>query len=397
MQSIISADSHLAIWAVLLASSAFGVYAEKKGWIKNIAGVMYTMVITAILSLVHFLPSASGDQDVAVYDFVFDYVTPMAIPMLLFSANIVKIVKESGRLIVIYLLGAVGIVIGAVISYFIVNLGPETYKVAGVFIATLVGGSVNFVAASETLDFSTSSLFTTTMAVDNFGIQFYLIFLFYLPFIKILHKYYPEFTGNNNKNAVVVDKEEKDEKDEKEENKVDIASITYVITIAAVVTVAGYYLAGLLQQLFNTSANLTLLVITILMAILASVFPGILKKLENVAFSMGMSMLYIFLAVVGAASNLKDVFLAGPGIMIFATLTLVIQFIFIMILGKIFKFSLKEIAIASCANVSGPTLSAPMAATFGAKEMVTPAVLVGILGYVIGTLLGVSVGFWLAP
>lgn len=393
MQSIISADNHLAIWAILLASSAFGVYAEKKGWIKNIAGVMYTMVITAILALVHFLPSASGDDNVAVYDFVFDYITPMAIPLLLFNANIVKIVKESGRLIVIYLIGAVGIVIGTIISFYIVNLGPETYKVAGVFIATLIGGSVNFVAAAETLDFSTSSLFTTTLAVDNFGIQFYLIFLFYLPFIKILQKYYPEFTENNNK-AVALETEENKEK---KENKVDIASITYVITVAALVTATGVWLGGLLAQLFNTSANLNLLVITILMTILASSFPAIFEKLENVAFSMGMSMLYIFLAVVGAASNIKDVFLAGPGILIFATLTLLIQFVFIMVLGKTFKFSLKEIAIASCANVSGPTLSAPMAATFNAKQMITPAVLVGILGYVIGTILGVSVGFWLAP
>ncbi len=389
MESFISADSHLAIWAVLLASSAFGVYAEKKGWIKNIAGVMITMIITAILALVHFLPSASGGKDVAVYDFVFDYVTPMAIPLLLFNANIIKIVKQSGRLIMIYLLGAAGIVIGAIISFFIVNIGPEAFKVAGVFVATLVGGSVNFVAASETLDFSTSSLFTTTMAVDNFGIQFYLIFLFYLPFVKILQKYYPEFSVT--KNNIQADEEEK------KNEKVDIASITYAISIAAVVTVVGVWLAGLLADLFNTSANLNLLVITLLMAGLASTFPKILQKLENVAFSMGMSMLYIFLAVVGAASNLKDVFLAGPKIFIFATLTLLIQFVIIMVTGKIFKFSLKEIAIASCANVSGPTLAAPMAATFGLKQMVTPAVLVGILGYVIGTILGVSVGFWLAP
>jgi len=392
MQSIISADNNLAIWAVLLGASAFGVYAEKKGWIKNIAGVMYTMVLTAILALIHFLPSASGNQNVAVYDFVFDYITPMAIPLLLFSANIIKIVKESGRLIVIYLLGAVEIVIGAIISFYVVNVGPETFKVAGVFIATLVGGSVNFVAASETLDFSTSSLFTTTMAVDNFGIQFYLIFLFYLPFIKVLQKFYPELTENNS--VIVADTSETEKE---EETKVDIASIIYAITIAAIVTVVGAWFNELLQQLFNTAANLTLLMITILMAIIVSIFPKIFKKLENVAFSIGMSMLYIFLAVVGAASNLKDVFLAGPGILIFAVLTLAIQFVFIMTLGKVFKFSLKEIAIASCANVSGPTLSAPMAAAFGAKEMVTPAVLVGILGYVIGTLLGVSVGFWLAP
>ncbi len=389
MHSLISADNHLAIWAVIMASSAFGVYAEKKGWIKNIAGVMYTMVLTAILALIHFLPSASGDKDVAVYDFVFDYVTPMAIPLLLFGANILKIIKESGRLIVIYLIGAAGIVIGSVISFFIVNVGPETFKVAGVFVATLVGGSVNFVAASETLDFSTSSLFTTTMAVDNFGIQFYLIFLFYLPFLKILQKYYPELEAKND-NAVIEENEEPGEKP-------SIGSITYAIAISALITVAGSWLGGLLAQLFNTTANLTLLVITILMAIVVSSFPKTFKKLEDIAFSLGMSMLYIFLAVVGAASNLKDVFLAGPGILIFATLTLLIQFIIIMFFGKIFKFSLKEIAIASCANVSGPTLSAPMAASFNAKNMVTPAVLVGILGYVIGTILGVSVGFWLAP
>ncbi|NOY51017.1 MAG: DUF819 family protein [Chlorobi bacterium] len=389
MGSLISADNHLAIWAVIMASSAFGVYAEKKGWIKNIAGVMYTMVLTAILALIHFLPSASGDKDVVVYDFVFDYVTPMAIPLLLFSANILKIIKESGRLIVIYLIGAAGIVIGSIISFFIVNVGPETFKVAGVFVATLVGGSVNFVAASETLDFSTSSLFTTTMAVDNFGIQFYLIFLFYLPFIKVLQKYYPELDAKNN-NAAIEETEEPGEKP-------SIGSITYAIAISALITFAGSWLGGLLAQLFNTTANLSLLVITILMAIVVSTFPKIFKKLEDIAFSLGMSMLYIFLAVVGAASNLKDVFLAGPGILIFATLTLLIQFIIIMFFGKIFKFSLKEIAIASCANVSGPTLSAPMAASFNAKNMVTPAVLVGILGYVIGTILGVSVGFWLAP
>jgi uncharacterized membrane protein len=390
MQSIISPDNHLAIWGVLMASSAFGVYAEKKGWIKNIAGVMYTMIITAVLALVHFIPYASGSEKVPVYDFVYNYITPMAIPLLLFSANIVKIIKESGRLIAIYLIGAAGIVIGAIISFYVIHLGPETFKVAGVFIATLVGGSVNFVAASHTLNFDHSSLFTTAMAVDNFGIQFYLIFLFYLPFIAILRKYYPELKD------MELDNEE-DTKEEEENSKVSIGSIVYAITIAGLATWASAWIGGLLQQWFHTKANLTLLVVTIVMTLFVSLFPKFFEKLERVAFSMGMSMLYIFLAVVGAASNIKTVFLAGPGVFMFATLTLLIQFAIIMGFGKLFKFSLKEIAIASCANVSGPTLSAPMAASFKAKNLITPAVLVGILGYIIGTLLGVSVGFWLAP
>jgi len=391
MHTIISPDNHLAIWGVLMASSAFGVYAEKKGWIKNIAGVMYTMIITAILALLHFIPYASGNVEVPAYDFVYSYVTPMAIPLLLFSANIVKIIKESGRLITIYLIGSGAIVIGAIISFFVINIGPETFKVAGVFIATLVGGSVNFVAASQTLNFDHSSLFTTAMAVDNFGIQFYLIFLFYLPFIKFLQKYYPELKD------IEEDAEENPRKETEEKEKVSIESIVYALSIAGLVTWASAWIGGLLQQLFHTKANLNLLVVTLLMTLIVSIFPKFFEKLEKVAFSMGMSMLYIFLAVVGAAPNLKAVFLAGPGIFFFATLTLVIQFVIMMGLGKIFKFSLKEIAIASCANVSGPTLSAPMAAAFKVKNLITPAVLVGILGYIIGTFLGVSVGFWLAP
>lgn len=391
MHTIISADNHLAIWGVLLASSAFGVYAEKKGWIKNIAGVMYTMIITAILALLHFIPYASGKVEVPAYDFVYGYVTPMAIPLLLFSANIVKIIKESGRLIAIYLIGAGAIVIGAIISFYVINLGPETFKVTGVFIATWVGGSVNFVAASQTLNFDHSSLFTTAMAVDNFGIQFYLIFLFYLPFIKFLQKYYPELKDIEE----VVEENPRKETEEKE--KVSIESIVYVLSIAGLATWASAWIGGLLQQLFHTKANLNLLVVTLLMTLIVSIFPKFFEKLEKVAFSMGMSMLYIFLAVVGAASNLKAVFLAGPGVFFFAVLTLLIQFAIMMGLGKVFKFSLKEIAIASCANVSGPTLSAPMAASFKAKNLITPAVLIGILGYIIGTFLGVSVGFWLAP
>ncbi len=392
MHSVISPDNNLAIWAVLMASSAFGVYAEKKGWIKNIAGVMYTMIITAVLALIHFIPYASGSEKVPVYDFVYDYIIPMAIPLLLFSANIVKIIKESGRLIAIYLIGAAGIVIGAIITFFIVHLGPETFKVAGVFIATFVGGSVNFVAASHTLNFDHSSLFTTTMAVDNFGIQFYLIFLFYLPFIKVLQKYYPKL---KEKGEVEMDEETKQK--EREREKVSIGAIVYVIAIAGLATWVSAWINGLLQQWFHTKANLTLLVVTLVMTLLVSLFPKFFEKLERVAFSTGMALLYIFLAVVGAASNIKTVFLAGPGVFIFAVLTLLIQFVIIMGLGKLFKFSLEEIAIASCANVSGPTLSAPMAASFKAKNLITPAVLVGILGYIIGTFLGVSVGFWLAP
>ena len=394
MDSFISPDNHFTLWAILLFSSAFGIYGEKKGWFGKISGVIFTVILVAILAMLHIIPSASDRNiQVPVYNFVFKYVTPMAIPLLLFNANIIRIVKESGRLIILYLLGALGIILGAVISFFVIEIGPEAYKVAGVWIATLVGGSVNFVAAAETLDFSTSSLFTTTIAVDNFAIQFYLFFLFFLPSISFLGKYFVDYKEEQEeKTEIPVEKTE-----ENKQHKTDLASITYVLTIAAIITALGGLIGEYIQNLFGIAINLDILVTTVLITAVATIFHKSMQKFENLAFGLGMALLYIFLAVVGAASNPKDVLFAGPGILIFALLTLLIQFVFLLIVGRIMKFSLKEIAVASCANVSGPTLSAPMAATFGMKQMITPALLVGILGYVIGTFLGVSVGFWLAP
>lgn len=391
MEYFVSPDNHFTLWAILLASSTFGIYGENKKWFGKVNGVLVTMSIIAILAMLHIVPSASDSNiQVPVYDLVFQYITPMAIPLLLFNANIIRIIKESGRLIILYLLGAVGIILGAVISFFVVEIGPEAYKVAGVWIATLIGGSVNFVAAAETLDFSTSSLFTTTIAVDNFALTFYILFLFFLPSISFLKKYYVKYTEDS-----MV--EELKAVQEKKESKTDLASITYVLTIAAIITALGNYLGSFIQEAFDVAISLNILIITVLITVMATVFHKTMQRFESLAFSLGMAFLYMFLAVVGAASNPKDVLAAGPGILIFATLTLLIQFVFLLIVGKIMKFSLKEIAIASCANVSGPTMSAPMAASFGMKQMVTPALLVGILGYVIGTFLGVSVGFWLAP
>ncbi len=390
MESFISPDNHFTLWAILLVSSAFGIYGEKKGWFGKISGVLFTIIIVAILAMLHVIPSASDDEvQVPVYNFVFQYITPMAIPLLLFNANIIRIIRESGRLIFLYLLGALGVIIGAVISFFVVEIGPEAYKVAGVWIATLVGGSVNFVATAETLDFSTSSLFATTMAVDNFAFQFYMFFLFILPSIGFFNRFYPKYIETSHGSL--------SKKTEEDNNtKADLASITYILTIAAIITALANWAETFINKVFKSNMDLNILIITVLITVLATLFHNFFKKFESLAFGIGMALLYVFLAVVGAASNPKDVFLAGPGIFLFALLTLVIQFIFLMIVGKVFKFSLKEIAVASCANVSGPTLAGPMAATFGMKELVTPAILVGILGYVIGTFLGVSIGLLLA-
>ena len=60
--------------------------------------------------------------------------------------------------------------------------------------------------------------------------------------------------------------------------------------------------------------------------------------------------------------------------------------------AKIFKASLEDSIIASNANIGGPTTAAGMAISQGWTRLVGPAMLVGVLGYVIGNYAGTIVG-----
>ena len=107
-------------------------------------------------------------------------------------------------------------------------------------------------------------------------------------------------------------------------------------------------------------------------------------------------MMYIFLAAIGAATNMADILHIGPAVLGFYLVILFFHLIFLVALAKIFKLDIYEVMISSAANVMGPSVAAPMAASLGQKKLITPGILVGILGYVIGTFIGVSIALALS-
>lgn len=179
MNSIISPDNHLVLFFVVSGAAAFGIYSEHKKWFGKLSGILVTMISMSLLSLSGIVPVASNPHiKVEVYDLVFTYFIPVAIPMLLFSSNLIKIVRESGKLLLAYILGAIGIILGSFLAFALINLGEHSADTAGVISATLIGGSVNFIAAAEILNFSTHPLFTATIAVDNFVSNLYTTLIF---------------------------------------------------------------------------------------------------------------------------------------------------------------------------------------------------------------------------
>lgn len=390
MQSFISPDNNLVLLFIVFGAAAFGIYSEHKKWFGKVSGILVTMISMSVLSMSGIIPVASNPNiKVDVYTMVFSYFIPVAIPLMLFSSNLVKIIKESGKLLTAYIIGAIGIVLGCFLAYNLIDLGEGSGNTAGVIAATLIGGSVNFVATAEILNFSTNPLFTATVAIDNFAANIYVLLLFLVPTLGFLSRFFK-------KPGIETDADNFPETEPETKSPITMERIAVSATIAVFVAAAGTVLSPVIEKVIHTELNLSILLITILAVVVANLFPKSLKKLEETAFTLGLWMMYVFLAVIGAASNLQDMLHVGLPVLGFYLVIMFFHFVFLLLLAKLFKLDVYEVIVSSAANIMGPSVAAPMAASLGQKKMVTPAVLVGILGYVIGTFIGVSIAMYLS-
>jgi len=387
--SLISPENHLVLFAVIVGAAALGIWSEHKKWLGQVSGILVTMIVMSILSMSGVVPVASNPKlKVEVYDLIFSYFIPLSIPLMLMGSNITRIVREGGKLLVAFLVGALGVILGSFLAFYIIDLGPDSGNVAGVISATLIGGSMNFIATGEIMNFSTHPLFSATIAVDNFAANAYILLMFAVPSMKFLTRF---FVKPKVENTEEIQKNPNDET-----YPITMERIAISVLIAAVVAGAGSLLSDIIQKVYATRMSMSILMITLLAVLIANLFPKRLKKLEDTAFAIGLWMMYVFLAAIGASTNLADMLHVGPAVLGFYLIIMFFHFIFLVSLSRLFKFDVYEVIISSAANIMGPSVAAPMAASLGQKKLITPGILVGILGYVIGTFIGVTIAMTLS-
>ena len=174
IQTLISADNHWALLAVLFSSTAIAFWLEQKyKWASKISGAIITLAIALILVNLHVIPASAPVFD----DIVWGYAVPMAIPLLLFKTNIRKIWKETGRFLLIFLIGAAGTVVGTILATFILRSAVEGLPgVAAMMTGSYIGGGVNFTAIADAFHVNGSLISATTVA-DNLNMALYFLVL----------------------------------------------------------------------------------------------------------------------------------------------------------------------------------------------------------------------------
>ncbi|KAM7273677.1 hypothetical protein ACFE04_028341 [Oxalis oulophora] len=103
------------------------------------------------------------------YSIFMEFFLPFAIALLLFRADLRRVVRSTGTLFLAFLLGSVATVIGTLMAFLIVpmqSLGPDNWKIAAALMGSYIGGSVYYVAISEAPQLSPSIL-AAGVAADN--------------------------------------------------------------------------------------------------------------------------------------------------------------------------------------------------------------------------------------
>jgi uncharacterized membrane protein len=395
--TLFKADDTLALWTILIAWAAISIYLEQKyNWAAKVSGAIIALLGALILANLKVIPTESP-----VYDAVWGYICPLAVPLLLFKADIKKIWRESGRTFLAFNISAVGTILGAILaSVLLFKFIPEVNKAAAMMTGSYIGGGINFVAMSEAFKAQKNQI-NALIVADNLNMALYFMVLMMIPAWSFFRKHF----GHPYEDAIAkADKADAGSKGEnkaasywgrKEISLLDIAKalgMTFVIVFLSV-KIAGLFSSapGIISGIFGSKYFW----ITTVSCILATAFPKFLGEIRG-AQEIGTFMIYIFFVVIGAPADLKVILINSPILLVFCLIIVIVNMLVTFGIGKMFKINVEELCIASNANVGGPTTAAAMAIAKGWTDLVLPAMLVGVYGYVVGNYLGLFNGNFIA-
>lgn len=376
---LIGPDQHFAIWAILITLAAFGFWCEQFPWGRKYSGVMLLITAAIVLVNLRIIPTAAP-----AYDVVWDVLVPIAIPLLLFQADLKRIVRESGPTLIAFIIAAASVVAGSIVGISLLDLGPNEAELAGIFTGTYIGGGLNFAAVAEATGMQGHSLLAAAYAADNVITNLHFLLIIFIPGIAWMAKRYPTHHMDNAQKFDIDD-----EGPVHQIASLDVAGLLMALAAAFTLAAIGKALAAAAGR-----PEFSILVITALALTVATLLPRQVEKLSGYQ-EAGNVMMFIFLASVGASADIWELIELAPVLFVFATVIIIVHLVVLFGVGYLFKLDLAELAMASVVCIGGPASAAALASAKGWRDLLIPGVLAGSFGYATGSFIGVTIVEWL--
>ncbi|MCJ8158706.1 DUF819 domain-containing protein [Sphingomonas sp. LaA6.9] len=369
---MIAPDNFAALLAIVFGLAWLGFWSERNRIARKLPGVVWILAGAALLSNLRVIPHNSP-----LYDFIGGYVMPIAIPLLLYKATFAKILGESGRVLPLFFIGAVGVCAGAIIGCQLLDLGQFGPHIAATYAAAWIGGMTDMVAMAEITNLPADTFAVAVSAsapVSVIG----LMILVSLPNMAFVRRRIP---------SPIIDAQSGDTQatDDGVVAQLNLAHMAGALALSAAICWAGNWLAATAGH-----HNYGLFVITLITVLIANVFPGPMRALKG-DFELGMFAMYLFFAVIGAGTDVTAFLTSAPVYFVFGLIIILVHIAIVLLATRLLKSDLAEGIIGSGANIVGAAAAAGIATSKEWKSLVTPAIATGMLGKAIANFFGVAV------
>lgn len=374
---MITATLPLAALIAVLAALAF-ILDRTVPFLSRFGASLLTLIFGAVVSNAGLVPAASP-----VYDAIAGPVTFLAIAWLLLSVNLGDLRKAGSRMLGAFGLAVAGVALGAFVGAMIFGgvLGEHTWRLAGTFTGTYTGGSVNFVSVGRGVGLP-DSLWAGATAADAMTTGIWMAATLLIPvwfgrFFAPIPKAFTELSD--------------DAKAPGHESHPFFSPAALSAMDLAVLLAVGL----LLITAAEVTARFIPQVPSVLWLTTYALIVGHTRWFHRAegALQLGTMVLHLFFVVIGIWSRFSEILAVGIAVFLYTLVVVGIHGLVVYGGGRALKLDAATLSVASQASVGGPSSALAVAVAREWPGLVLPGIIVGLLGYAVGSYLGFGVAY----
>ena len=345
--------------------------AQVNNWARKLGA---TMVILLLGLLVTNLTGWTPEQ--SAVSWVNGPLTSLAIAELLLAVELCSVIPDARRLLLPFITSIGGTLVAVLLIGLLLSqwLGQSWISLAGLFTATFTGGSLNFVSVARTLEIPSTLLLIATTADHVAFTAWFVISL--LIGRRWKQRNITESIGINHSSSTLTEAFAWPSSQ----------AVMMALLWGAGVLLVSDRMVGVLKQL---GVQLPSILVLTTVALIAAQLP--LAKSRKACYGVGLLLIQPFFAVIGLSSSLGALLGDGLPVLFYAGVVVLVQAIVVLQACRWFRWPVAECLVASQAAVGGPSTALALAGSLGRPNLVLPSVAIGLLGYLLGTYLGLAV------
>ena len=340
-------------------------------------------IIASLCGVFHFADPAIGATFSKLQSTIMNVAVPLAIPLMLFNCDFKLWTKSLPKTTWALVTGIAAVLIASISGYFVFrNNVPEIAKVTGMMAGIYTGGTMNFNALGAALNVDRSVMaivLAFQMVITTPYIFFllgggYKIFRKLLPYKDITHK------GRMDEDEVETNDVENYRGMFEKKNFIGMMK---GLGLSVIFLAIG---AGLALLITGTLNELVVILTITTLSIIASFFKPI-RELPK-TFELGMFFILIFSVIVASMFDINSVNGGSLYIGGFVLWIIGISVGLHLLLCRIAKVSGDLFCVCQVGLLCSPPFVPPIAGAMKNKKVLISGIVVGLVGYAIGTYLG---------